>query len=298
MHGSRYQTAAEFLKRVGPALEKDEVVNNLMLGLSLRLVDDPKYYGSTPYFVTIDADDGAFSLAGVRTPPYNLILYSTTKEHLPAVETLVHHLQAEGQPIPGVLAPSQLADDFARLWSQQTGAAGRLAARERVYELRQVNPMPMPPGFMHAARESELELLTRWTQAFNQDISSRDTSEQAAAEAARKRLPGSYLWEIEDEHVVSLACVGRTTPHGAVVGPVYTPPEFRGHGYASACVANLSQLMLDSGYQFCALYTDLANPTSNHIYQVIGYQPRSDFHEYRFDLSSGIDSNEKDQARI
>jgi predicted GNAT family acetyltransferase len=63
---------------------------------------------------------------------------------------------------------------------------------------------------------------------------------------------------------------------------VYTPPEWRGKGYASACVAALSQLCLDSGYQFCMLYTDLANPTSNSIYQKIGYQPIGESREYRF----------------
>ena len=63
---------------------------------------------------------------------------------------------------------------------------------------------------------------------------------------------------------------------------VYTPPELRGHGYASAVVAALSQRLLDAGHQYCALYTDLANPTSNSIYQKIGYTPVSDAVEYAF----------------
>ncbi len=66
------------------------------------------------------------------------------------------------------------------------------------------------------------------------------------------------------------------------IGPVYTPPEQRGHGYASALVAGVSQWLLDAGNQFCFLFTDLRNPTSNHIYQVIGYQPVGDFTEYSF----------------
>jgi len=78
------------------------------------------------------------------------------------------------------------------------------------------------------------------------------------------------LWE--DGHTVSLACSGARTPNGSRIGPVYTPPEERGHGYASACVAALSQLQLDQGRRFCFLFTDLANPTSNHIYPMIGYQ--------------------------
>jgi predicted GNAT family acetyltransferase len=63
---------------------------------------------------------------------------------------------------------------------------------------------------------------------------------------------------------------------------VYTPPDLRQRGYATACVASLSQMLLDEGWQFCTLFTDLANPTSNSIYRKIGYKPVGDFHDYLF----------------
>ncbi len=80
-----------------------------------------------------------------------------------------------------------------------------------------------------------------------------------------------------------MAGKSRPTAHGISVGPVYTPPSLRGRGYATALVAELSQHLLDSGYQFTTLFTDLANPTSNSIYQKIGYQPVCDFTEYAFE---------------
>jgi predicted GNAT family acetyltransferase len=67
------------------------------------------------------------------------------------------------------------------------------------------------------------------------------------------------------------------------IGPVYTPPDYRGRGYASACTAALSQQMLYAGYQYCFLYTDLSNPTSNRIYQNIGYELVCDIDSYRFE---------------
>jgi hypothetical protein len=73
----------------------------------------------------------------------------------------------------------------------------------------------------------------------------------------------------------------RPTRSGISVSGVYTPPEHRKHGYASACVAALSQQLLDQGYKFCSLFTDLANPTSNKIYNRIGYQPVSDFDKFK-----------------
>ena len=80
-----------------------------------------------------------------------------------------------------------------------------------------------------------------------------------------------------------MAAAARPTLHGITVNLVYTPPEHRGRGYASNCVAALSQRMLDGGYQFCTLFTNLANPTSNDIYQQIGYRQIADFNEYRFE---------------
>ena len=88
-----------------------------------------------------------------------------------------------------------------------------------------------------------------------------------------------YLWE--DDEVVSMAGYNGPTPHGIRVSAVYTPPEHRGRGYARACTAALSQILLDS-YQFCFLFTDRANATSNYIYQQIGYKPVCDVDEYRF----------------
>src|SRR5262249_39695999 len=94
-------------------------------------------------------------------------------------------------------------------------------------------------------------------------------------------LGGLRLWW-DGSKPVSFAGYGGLTPHGIRIGPVYTPPELRGRGYASACVAALSQEMLDRGRTFCSLFTDLSNPTSNHIYQAIGYEPVIDVDLYRF----------------
>jgi predicted GNAT family acetyltransferase len=80
---------------------------------------------------------------------------------------------------------------------------------------------------------------------------------------------------------VSMAIRSRPTRHGISVSGVYTPPEQRRHGYATACVAALSQKLLDQGYQFCSLFTDLANPTSNSIYMQVGYRPVADFDKYK-----------------
>jgi len=81
---------------------------------------------------------------------------------------------------------------------------------------------------------------------------------------------------------VSIAGYGGPTPNGIRIGPVYTPPDLRGRGYASALTARLTQTLLDGGRRFCFLFTDLANPTSNSVYQRIGYRPVTDVDLWRF----------------
>jgi predicted GNAT family acetyltransferase len=94
-----------------------------------------------------------------------------------------------------------------------------------------------------------------------------------------------YLWC--DPEPRSMAGSARPTAHGVAVNAVYTPREWRGRGYATACVAEISRRMLASGFDFCVLYTDLANPTSNAIYTRIGYRPVRDFlmYDLRIDAS-------------
>ena len=112
------------------------------------------------------------------------------------------------------------------------------------------------------------------------------TQEEAEAAAVQRIQDGDiYLWATEAtaySQPVSMAMKTRPTRCGISVTLVYTPPEMRRRGYASACVAELSRMLLDEGWEYCSLYTDLANPTSNHIYAEIGYGPVCDVDEYEF----------------
>ena len=92
---------------------------------------------------------------------------------------------------------------------------------------------------------------------------------------------GIALWEVGGEPVSAVG-YGSPTPTGVRIGPVYTPPEHRGRGYASALTAHVSAEQLAAGRDFCFLYTDLANPTSNKIYVAIGYRRVCDSIQYAF----------------
>jgi predicted GNAT family acetyltransferase len=100
-----------------------------------------------------------------------------------------------------------------------------------------------------------------------------DQSPARDVETIERRLAQNTLsiWEV-DGVAVAMCGHGGRTPNGIRIGPVYTPPEHRGRGYATSLTARVSQRQLDDGRRFCFLYTDRANPTSNAIYERIGYR--------------------------
>jgi hypothetical protein len=139
---------------------------------------------------------------------------------------------------------------------------------------------------MRLQAPDDTELLVEWLQAFEAEaLHSLDEDEDRARQIVEHRLAaeraGLMLWEDEGE-LVSVAGFGGETPNGIRIGPVYTPPDLRSRGYATALVAQLSSQLLAEGRRFCFLYTDLANPTSNAIYERIGYVRICDSAEIAF----------------
>ena len=133
-------------------------------------------------------------------------------------------------------------------------------------------------GRMRAVEKSDEPLALDWMRAFNQEALG-EVDEQECRKLVASLLKRRCLFFWEDPLPVSMAAATRPTRNGITINAVYTPPAHRGKGYASNCVASLSKNMLDKGHRFCALFTDLKNPTSNKIYQAIGYRKVADFVE-------------------
>jgi predicted GNAT family acetyltransferase len=187
------------------------------------------------------------------------------------------------------------SEEFAELWAANAGARARTHMRQGVYALEQVEPTTPAAGSPRAATAEDRELVLRWWLAFGDEVLHEGgPGRESAATMVDHRLAsaaaGIMLWEDEGEPV-SFAGWGGRTPNGIRVGPVYTPPELRGRGYATAVTADLSQGLLDGrlfdgGRRFCSLYTDLANPTSNAIYERIGYRRVAESAEVLFERSA------------
>jgi len=262
-------------------LEKDEAINNLMLGIALRLQQDASLCPDAVCF-TIRDEDG-LALAALMTPPEKLIVYSPREVSAEPLRCLIQGVLDNNVSISGVIGPAKLARLFADLWAHQTGSPVKLEMHMRVYELREVNREVIGEGRLRTAEEKDLEFVIEAVAQFQRDAGFGEPDPETCAAMAKRMIANQalYLWELHDE-IASMAAAGRKTRSGIAVNLVYTPKELRRRGYATSCVAALSQHLLDSGYKFCTLFADLANPISNSIYQKIGYRPIGDYDSYLF----------------
>jgi predicted GNAT family acetyltransferase len=260
--------AAAFLAAAGPLLLEDEARHNLQLGVAGTLETSPQVYAEHRLWIV--EHEGETVAAALRTPPWNLLLARPRSDR--ALRALVDGIEEE---LPGVVGARPEVDSFVELWTSRHRLGSSVERRQGVYALERVQPVPGPPGTARLATRSDRPLLMEWIRAFGEEaLSDSDPGRSELASVVEQRLGGPssgfLLWE-DGGAPVSMSGWGGRTPNGIRVGPVYTPPGLRGRGYATALVAEQSQMLLDEGRRFCFLYTDLANPTSNAIYERIGY---------------------------
>lgn len=283
MNVQRFATVQAFLGHAGPFLGAREAEHNLIFGICSNLEADPDQFEGAPYLAAV-VDGERVVGASIRTPPWRIILSMFDRPE--AVDLLSEDLAGDpaGESLPGAVGPTESVGPFAEAWSRRTGAVARLSRHERSFRLQKVRAPRPAPGSIARAEPADHALLSAWAKAFAAEARTGGP-DQDFDRMADRWIKGqgrtAYLWW-DVGRPVSLTGAGGLTPNGIRIGPVYTPPELRGRGYASNLVARVSQLQLDRGRTFVFLFTDLANPTANKIYQAIGYESVNDIDEWDF----------------
>jgi predicted GNAT family acetyltransferase len=262
----------EFLGTAGEFLRSRPVENTVMLTLAETLQRrGPRVYGpEDPHFGWWTSAEGVVEGALLQTPPYPLLLSRVPPDAVPAAAELL-----ADRSLPGVNALSADADAFAEAWQRITGCAAKIGRQSRLYRLdRLIPPSPFAAGAGRVAGEADRPLLVEWFVAFHGDIGE---AARAVDEMVDDRLSygGLTFWEV-DGRPVALAGVSQPAGGTVRVSAVYTPREVRGRGYGAAVTATVTQAALDAGADDVVLFTDLANPTSNALYQRLGYRPVED----------------------
>jgi RimJ/RimL family protein N-acetyltransferase len=299
----RYRSVEEFGKVVEP-LMASEAENNLALGILETIRNNPAAYSAAePYLGYFD------NLVVLRTPPY-LVLLAPLGEVTPdtIVEVVSDILDFFEEDLPGVLGPPELADTFTQEVVDRTGLSSKVAMAHRAFlieELEEGSGSTSVPGSSRLATPDDRPLLSDWYLRFHEEALGEPSVEKV--EKALDRIMaddparvGLWVWTVkenDEERVVSMAGYSGPTPNGIFEAPpqrvgggegghsriskksggvriiaVYTPPDLRGHGYATALVRELTGFLLERR-RFVFLNTDLANPTSNSIYTKMGYRP-------------------------
>jgi uncharacterized protein len=277
-----HESVQVFLREAGPLLLRDEARHNLIYGICATLVESPDAYPDV-HLWTIE--DGAETRgAALMTPPFNLVVAQPVDDA--TLEFTAEALRRQGVTLPGVTGAVPEVERFVMAWGRVAGARARVRMAQGIYAVRAPTIPDAVPGRMRFAGAGDRELLVDWTLAFEAEAVPEDAPRIRAEEIVDRRLEstsgGMALWE-DGGKVVSLSGFGGGTPHGIRIGPVYTPPALRRRGYASALVAQLSAQLLDGGLDYCFLYTDLANPTSNRIYTAVGYELVCESADYVFE---------------
>jgi RimJ/RimL family protein N-acetyltransferase len=216
-----------------------------------------------------DLLNGAF----MHTPGFPVFLTATSSR---AAAELGGLLASARPTVPGINAQPRAAEAFADSWRQRTGHAVTVHRRMRLHCLGTlIWPDPAPEGRPRVAGQRDRDQLAEWFEAFAAEVDDAATADHAAAVDERLGYGGITVWEAGGVPV-SVAAITRAVAEMVRVGPVYTPPALRGRGYAGGATAAVTQAALDAGAAQVVLYTDLANPTSNALYERLGYRPVED----------------------
>jgi GNAT superfamily N-acetyltransferase len=283
MDVARLDDPAAFLDLAGPFARRAEGRNQLVLGIAANAAAGR--HGFSPFrgWVVVDGEPVA---AAVWTTPRNPVIADPASDE--ALSTLIEAIVEDARDAPGVTGNVPAVDRFVEAWTSRTGETATVTLHQGVWELDHVKDVARPPGLAEPATLDEADLVTKWFIDFEAEaIPHHEPPAWADVHASiEERLTdevsGAWVWRVDGEPV-SIAGFSGTTGTGIRVGPVYSPPECRRRGYATALVAALSAYLLASGYQRCFLYTDLANPTANRIYATIGYRQVAESSMLAFD---------------
>lgn len=155
-----------------------------------------------------------------------------------------------------------------------------------VHKLITVNKIPLAPGRFEMADSQDAALIAAWSMTFEEekDPAVRKSKEEVLNITESKVASGDIFKWTDNGNLVCMAAINRKTKNAGIVGLVYTPEEYRGKGYATSHVRKLSEYILRKGFAYCGLFTDKANPTSNHIYKKIGYEAVAEFMDIGYRL--------------
>jgi len=254
-----------FLDKHRPWLEQEEVTYGLFLGLCAGFPDPVS-------MLMLEVSNPAPTLLILQTTPQHNAILAAPKADQALIQEATKTLFDLFPDFPGAVGPRPLVEQFVAAFSRLSQKKPVMRMDQLIYRLDTVQMPPSIPGQLREARPADEPLLANWLAAFSKEAMGESLSGSDARQAFRQKLENHELW-VWDQHGIprSMAGIARPTRRGITINYVYTPPAGRGQGLAANTVAHLSKRQLEGPYSFCSLYTDAQFPTSNALYQRLGY---------------------------
>ena len=272
---------SDFLSQNEEHLLKNESINNLVLGLAYS-ISNKKLETENAFYYTITKNN---EVSGQAVRTHNDKPLTISGMDLAEIEALAKVLKDKNVHIECVVGPKSSSSAFSKIWSQLNSIETELEMHLGVYELTEVIAPHYAGGKMIKASLKHENIALAYIDGFLSDCfpNHKNSDDRVKKMFEQQVQNGSlFLWENSLGEVVSMAAVNRETKNAATISLVYTPISHRGKGYASCMVAKLSEKILNDGKEKCNLFTDMSNPTSNSIYQKIGYKFIGESLHYNF----------------
>jgi len=270
-----------FLKEYEETLLENETSSQLLLSAALQCQsnseDTKDLYGSVMEDTRVVL---LFTIARNR----DLILYSADSlMETEAAVALADYLGDSHIVISGLNARQTLCQCFIEQYKKYLNGTFIPKLESDIMELRQVNEVKPVNGNQRLALPSDVKIIADWIIQFQIEALMDETDYEAAVMKATNMVDQKelYLYEDEEQQVVSMAAATRKLVHGIGITYIFTPEEYRGNGYAAANIYYLSKALLEQGNEFCTLFVDKRNPLTNRAYEKVGYKMLEDNCEYK-----------------
>jgi predicted GNAT family acetyltransferase len=269
-----HESAEEFRAVAQPFYGRDPVGHTIELTVLCGALPDDSL------LLTV-WDNSEMVGAAMQTSPYPLVCNGIPAHSIDLVVAEVARLRPE---LTGVRGASQSAAAYADAWRAATGRVGSVTVEERLYRLGTLRPPATVQGAYRAADDGDRAVLVDWVELFFVETFEHSRENQAGDTFVRTAIDkgDQFLLWIVDGLPVSMAMLRAPAAGVSRIGPVFTPVDRRGHGYGSAVTAAAAALARRRGVADVVLFADLANPTSNGIYQKIGFEAVADSVRFEF----------------
>lgn len=267
----QFTSVENYLDHCQTFLIKNESENSLPLGVAISIKEKMRK-ASSPYYFAIENEQQILAVAQRTNLDRPMFL---SKMDAVWVKLLCEKMMPLNISLEGVVGLPYTSETFSEIYSQKNGLSCKLSMRQGLYELKKVLMPELDGEQLIVASTNEAKTCHDYMLGFVSDCFPNHKSPREEAQKISENLltnKNLYLLKNKTGEFVSMIGNSRNSPNGASISYVYTPKIHRRNGYGSKITALLSQKLLDQGFKFCNLYTDLLNPTSNSIYKKIGYE--------------------------